>query len=493
MDIPGAARPIDPEAWDKAQARQERLLEDLKKQVKTELRDIGVLRKELRVTVPAGIIADYLDMNYDELMQDAFVPGFRKGRAPRRLVEKRYGAEVRESLTSSIVSQSYFAAIDNAKLDVLGEPLFAVTIDGGTKLVQVDEALQHLKLPETGDFSYTCEIEIKPRFELPELKGIEITDPAIEITEEMVTEEIDRQRKQRGRLEPVLDEPARKGDYVVADVALVVAGETVKQEDNLTVAVRPASIEGIPLVELDKTLMGVRPGQTCTASCTIPPDFERPELRGQPGEFRFTVHEVKRLVLLPMEDFLAATGYESEAEARRDYRERMESQRDQFARAAKRAQIEEYLLKNTKLDLPEQFSTRQTERAVLRRAVELHAQGVAMEDIEAQLDELRTSARQQVANELKLSFILEKVAEKLDIDVTDEELNSEIAEIARRYRRRFDRVRDDLQRRGLLEELVERIRQQKCLDALLADARLVPADGRRIVRPSAPEPVSEAD
>ena len=208
------------------------------------MRDIAVLRKELRITVPAKVIADHMDHNYAELVHDAFVPGFRKGRAPRRLIEKRFGAEVRQSLTSSIVAQSFFAAVENEKLEVLGDPLFSIPVDSGTKLMDIDEALQHLKLPEAGDFSYVCEVELKPKFELPDLKGIPIKPPQVEVTDAMVDEQILQRRKMRGRVEPVPAGTAEKDDMVIANVALTVDGQEVKREENVTVGVRPAQRGG---------------------------------------------------------------------------------------------------------------------------------------------------------------------------------------------------------------------------------------------------------
>jgi trigger factor len=470
MDIPGAAGTADREALQKAQEESERLLDELKKEVRCEAREIGVLRKELLITVPAKVIADHMEHNYSELVHDAFVPGFRKGRAPRRLIEKRYGAEVRQSLTSSVVAQSFFAAVENEKLDVLGDPLFSISADTGTKLMDIDEALQHLKLPETGDFGYRCEIELKPQFELPELKGIPVKTPEVQVTDAMVEEHMLQRRKIRGRLEPVSEGAAAKDDLVIADVVLTVAGQEIKREDNVTVGVRPARIEGIVLQSLDEVLTGVRTGEMRTASCTIPDDFERPDLRGQAGQFEFKVHEIKRLVPEPLPEFLQAWGFDSEADARSHVREELETERSEMIERAKKAQVEQYLLQNTTLDLPLDFSARQTERAVLRHVIDLQRRGVPLPDIEARIDELRTSATEQVAVELKLGFIFEKVAEQLEVDVMDEEVNTEIARIARRYNRRFDRVRDELQARGLLTQLVEQIRQNKCVEQLLTQA-----------------------
>lgn len=480
MDLPGARGREENVDWEHAEEEQQKLLDDLKKEVKSESKDIGVLRKELTITVPHKVIADHLEHNYDELMSDAFVPGFRKGRAPRQLVEKRFGADVRESLTTSMVGQSYFAVVETNELDVLGEPRFRIEAAGGHKLMEIDEAMQHLKLPADGDFTYTCEVELKPKFELPELDGIEVKSPTVEVTDEMVSEQIDRRRKIRGRYEPV-DGAAEKDDQVVADVVLKVDGNELKRENNIPVAVRPSQVEGIPVLDLDEKLVGVKAGETRTATATIPDDYEQAEQRGKAAEVEFHVHEIKRLKPEGMEDFLKAWGYESEDEARNDLREQMTAERDQYLERAKKAQVENYLLEHTALELPAEFSGRQTERAVLRKVVDLQQRGVPIPDIEAHIDELRTSASEEVARELRLSFILEKVAEQLGAEVTDEEVNTEIARMAQMYNRRFDRVRDDLQSRGLLGQLVEQIRQDKCVTRLLEKAKISaePADAEK--------------
>lgn len=473
MNIPGAAE--TPELWERAQETAERLLNELKEAVQVEQRDIGVLRQELKITVPEKVIADHLEHNYAELMHDAIVPGFRKGRAPRRLIEKRFGSDVRESLTTTIVGQAFYAATDNKKIDVLGEPLFRVETDGGVKLMDISEALPHFKLPEHGDFAYTCEVELKPTFTLPELKGIEIKMPTVEITDAMVDEQILQQRRRRGRLEPVTDAAVRD-DQCVAEVVLTVGDQEIRRDENVTVGVRPAVVEGIPVVNLDEVLAGARPGETRTAECTIPPDFDRADLRGQKGTLTLKLHEIKRLAPEGLDAFLAAYGFDNEKDLRDEVRAQLEGERNEMIARAKKAQVEEYLLQHTQLDLPQDFSARQTARAVMRRVIDMQQRGVPAGDIEAQIDTLRTSATEQVAVDLKLGFILEKVAGELGLEVTDEEVNSQIARIAQVYRRRFDRVRDELQQGGLLNQLVEQIRQDKCVERLLEDAKFVAAD-----------------
>ncbi len=469
--IPGALE--DNVVREKAEAEAERLLEDLKKEVKAEIRDIGTLRKELQITVPEKVIADHLTHNYDELMHDAIVPGFRKGRAPRALIEKRYGADVRESLTTSIVGQSYFAVTENHKLDVLGDPLFRIESDGGVKLVSFDEALQHLKLPPSGSLVYTCEVELRPEFTLPELKGIEVKTPEIEITSEMLERELLNQRRLRGRYEPQPEGTAERDDMLVADVTLRVGEQVVKTEENVQCGVRPAAIDGVPVPKLDEALIGARAGETREVECTIPDDYERADLRGQAGRFQFKIHELKRLVPMTLAEFLERSGFADEGEARDFLRIRMENERDQMIEAARRAQVSDYLLQQTPVELPEKLSGRQVERAVARRMVELLQGGMPPADVEARADQLRASAREEVTRDLKLSFILDKIAEQLEIQVTDEEVNTAIAALARRQNRRFDRVRDELQRDDLLGQLADGIRHDKTIERLLADANTV--------------------
>jgi trigger factor len=473
MDIPGIATGMtDHELMDRADEQAEKLLADLKEKVRVEIDDAGTLRKKLAITVPADVINQQLERNFNELRSDAIVPGFRKGRAPIRLVQKRYGADVRESLTTTILAQSFLAATENHKLDVLGDPLLRITTDEGEKLMELDEALQHLKLPESGDFCYTCEVEVKPTFELPALKGIKVKTPKFSIAEKDVKEYVLRQRKIRGRYEPLAKGTAKADDLIITKVKLSVDGNVVKEEDNVELAVRPTRHDGILLEHLDQVLTGVKPGDVCSTECEIPDDYERADLRGKKGTIEFGIHEVKRLKPISLQTLLEQTGTESESELKQLIRDDMEAERDRLIERAKREQVLDYLLEQVPMELPHKLSARQTHRAVLRRVIDLQQRGVPPSDIEAHIDELRTSAQEEVARSLKLDFIMERVAEQLEVTVTDEEINSEIARMARMYNQRFDRIRDNLHSRGLLTQLAEQIRQDKCVELLLGGAEL---------------------
>lgn len=474
MQMPGSGMvgTDDPQVYEKAQKQAADLLEQLKTQIQTRVVEVGTLRKELHVTVPAEIISGRIEKEFSDLADDAFMPGFRKGRAPRALVQKRYGSNVRESLKTSVLGQSFYAAVEKEKLDVLGEPLFRVQTPDSVKLMDINEALTHLHLPESGDFAYVCELEIKPTFELPELKGIEVKTPLLSVTDEDVAGAIERQCKIRGR-QITIDGAATDDDMLNADVKLFCEEKLVKEEAELQLGVRPSRLDGIPLTALQDVLRGAKAGDQRRVECTIPPDYERADLRGKPGVFEFNIHEVKRLEPVTAAALAEEMGVENAEQLTRLVRADLESELDRLIDRAKKEQVLDHLLRSIKLELPEQLSARQTDRAVMRRVVQEQQRGVPPSEIEARIDDLRTSARDDVARDLRLEFILEKVAKQLNVEVGEEEVNGAIANIARQYNQRFDRVRDDLQRRGLLPQVVEGIRQDKCLDLLLQDAKIV--------------------
>ncbi len=473
MDIPQA---VDPDLLDESESEAQRLVETLKEKLEVELEDIGTLRKSMRVRVPAEVIDGEFRRNFDKLRHDVVLPGFRKGRAPLALVQKRYGPEVRESLKTTLILSAWQAATEREKLEVVGDPLFRIELDGGTRLMSFEEALGHIELKDGQDLTFECELEVKPQFELPDLDKIEIELPGVEITDEMIDDYIDRQCKIRGRIEPVDSPASEPDDIIIADVRLLVDDQEVKSEQNVELGLRPTRLDGIPLENLPEVLKGVSSGETRTCACTIPDDYERADLRGKQGTFEFKVHEIKRLVPINPQELAEQLGAESLDELREWIRDDMTVERNRLLRKARKDAICDWLLEHTQLEVPEQLSARLADRAVTRKVIELQQMGVPPTEIEAKIDELRTTARDEAIRELKLDFILEKVAEKLDVTLSNEEINSEIARIAGLYNRRFDRVRDDLQARGLLPRLAESLFQEKCL-ALLAEKATIRQPG----------------
>lgn len=464
---------------------EETPVESLKKIIDVRTTDAGVLRKSLTVSVPADRIREERDKQYSDLINDALVPGFRKGHAPRRLVEKRFGSEVGEQVLTKLLSNAYLAAVEKESLQVLGDPVFRLPgekkadakEEPADRVVDFNTAMDTIQLPDEGPLTFTCEVEIKPTFELPELENFPIEKPTVKITDDDVSKQVLRQQANRGTYVPVPG-PVQADDLVVADLKLSCDGKVLKEHENVNLAARPQRIEGAVLEKLGDVLGGAKPGDTRTMTATMPEDAAIEEARGKEVTFEFKVQDIKRLNVPPIDaEWLSSQGFDTEQEYRDFIKSRMEMELDQAIRGGMRGQVTRHLLNTVKLDLPEGLSSRQVERSVIRRMVDLRRRGVPMSEIEKHADELRTSARTEAIDQLKLHFILEKIAEKLEVDVTEEEINSQIAMIARQYGRRFDRVRDELAREQGLENLYLQIRDEKCIDHMLDKAKITESTG----------------
>ncbi len=431
--------------------------QDTGPEAQVDIEDIGTWKRKVTVTVPRERIdAKYNEM-YGELSTSAQIPGFRVGRAPRRLIEKRFGKEVSQDVRNALVGDGLRTAIEDQKLKTLGEP---------------DFDLDTVTVPEEGDMAFSFEVEVAPEFELPSLEGIGVTRPTQELTDERVTEMVDRLRQMRVRYEPT-DEATNEGDVVTADVK--VTGEGIEEVNRPAVDLRaaPGQVEGIPLVDLGKALAGKSAGETATLTVTVPGAHPNESWRGKQATIDMTVTQVRHRVLPELDDEFAKTlGFDTMPELRDYMAEQARARGESEIRESMREQIREHLLTKTDFELPEGVLARHTARIVQRRAVDLQMRGVPVERIQEDLAELQASAGEEARRQLRLQFILARIADDKEIEVGDMELNSAVAAIAAQYNRRPERMRQELEQDGSIHELYNSIRERKVLDAVLDKANI---------------------
>ncbi|UCE60959.1 MAG: trigger factor [Phycisphaerales bacterium] len=476
---------IESEEQAEEPSEEEQAMAELKEALKVEKEDLGALRLRLTITVPRDTLEERSDKQFAELKREATVPGFRKGHAPLELVQKRFASDVGEQLASEVIGQGYTAAVEKEDLKPLGDPLFVVkakekrTVDGKTetveqdKLVGFEQALDHLKMPKEGDMTFSCEIEVKPEFEVPELEKIPVERPAITVDDGDVEEELRRMLMWRGTYKPVEDGPVELDDMLYVDLKMSVDGEVINSQENFDLPARDVPVLGIQVTGLGDGLVGKKVGEQATCTADIPDDYDNVDIRGKSAVFEITIQEIKRLELPPIDEtFLAATGYDSEKELREAIRTELTSRIDRALKRALHEQIGQHLVENTSLEIPEGLSQRQTARSLMRQQVEMMQAGIPDAEVAKRIDEMRAGAHDQVVKDLKLFFIMEKIAEERNITVPEERLNAAIAMIAQRSNKRFDRVRDELSKGDGLATLYLQLRDEQILDALLEDAEV---------------------
>lgn len=448
--------------------------------------DVGPCKKKVKVEIPEETIKEMADEQYLELRREAVLPGFRKGRAPRRLLEKRFGKETQESIKLKLLAEASEAAMKDQKLDVLTDP-------------EID--YEHIELPETGSMKFEFEVEVRPEFELPALEGISVTKPKVEVTEGQIDREIEQLQRWSGVWTPREDGVIQRDDQIVADVRLRVEltdeekarqaaiaegkpeeGETKQPAipeaetklDNAEIFVRPNGFVGpIPVEKLDELLAGAKAGEKKTTTVEIPQTFFREEYQGRKVEVEIDIKDVKFLKLSEMDEhFLQRFNVETVEELRDRIRENLQERVETQVRNDMSEQIYQYLLDSTKFDLPMDIVARQAGTILQRQYISLLSRGLGRQQVDEQMEQLRAGSEEQAKEQLRTFFIMDKVAEKLEVEVTEEEINGHIARVAIQRGQRPEKMKEQMERDGSLAQFRLDVRQGKCISKLLESANI---------------------
>ena len=455
--MPEETQPTPPsESAPDAQAPEATPQDNLPKNQVT-IEEAGKLKKKVTVAIPRERIEAKMGEMFGELSRTALVPGFRVGHAPRRLIEKRFGREVGQDVRNALVGESLQSAIVDNKLHSLGEP-------------ELD--LDKIELPDKGEMSYSFVIEVAPEFELPNVEGIEVKKPILEITDERVTEQLEQWRQSQAKFEPTT-EGAAAGDVVTADVRVTGDGFAEHHHKDHVLRVAPGQVEGLPLVDLPTALAGKKTGESASLTIKVPEAHPNEAWRGKDATVELTLSQVRRRILPEInEDFAKTAGYESLEQLRQQVRTSLQVRLQSETQRAMRDQVCQYLLGNTQFELPEGLAARHATRLLQRRYVDLLQRGVPREKIDENLAQLQAAVEQQAQSDLRLTFVLAKVADNYGLKVEEGEVNSRIAAMANEYNRRPEKMKQELEQEGTLGEVETSILEDKALDALLAKAKI---------------------
>lgn len=424
------------------------------------IEEAGPCKKKVVVEIPEETIKNATDEQYESLRKEALIPGFRKGRAPRRLLEKRFGKETTEQIKLKLLADASDSAIKDNELDVLRDP---------------DIDFEKIELPAEGPLKFYFEVEVRPEFDLPGLEGIPIEKRKLEVTNEQINGEIEQLRKWSGLWTPRDGGEVELDDQIIADAVLKAEGVEEEQKlNNIEIMVRQNGFVGaIPVEKLDELLVGTKAGDSRQTSVEVPKTYFREEYRGKKVDIQITVKEAKWLKLATLdENFFKRLSVEDENELRDKIRDTLQGRLEQQVQTETAEQIYKYMLDNTNFDLPMDVVAEQSAGLLQRQYSNLLMRGLSREQIEEQMEQLRAGSEQQAKEQLKTFFIMAKIAEKLNIDVSEEEINGHIAQLAIQRGQRPERMREEMERDGSLAQFKLQVREDKCIAKLLESAKI---------------------
>jgi trigger factor len=421
---------------------------------------------KLTVEVPPDRIGKDLDAAYRRVAQQVKVPGFRKGKAPRKVIDAQVGRD-------AVVAEFLEEAVPVYYREAVREHELAPIADPDIDLGGVEEGKP---------FVFTATVEIRPRLQLQEsdYKGVKVERPSTEVTEAEVDELLDRLRDRFAELDPVA-RPARSGDFVMIDLRAYVHGEEIAEATRPDFLYEVGSGEFVD--ELDKELEGRRAGEILKFNAALPERFG--ERAGQEVSFQVLVKEVKAKRRPAADDAFAKTASEFDTleELRQSLREQLRQNKERAAEGVMRDRALQALVDTVDVELPDSLVDEETEHRVLHARERAEQAGLSLQQVlEAQgFDELRfrSDARAHALRAIKADLVLESVARREGLEVTTEEIGREIAALAVSLGRDPKDVAKTLERTGQVVTLAGDIIRSKALDLIVEHADILSEGERR--------------
>jgi trigger factor len=422
-----------------------------------EIKDVGPCKKHIKVTVDRADIDARFGDKFKELMGEANVPGFRPGKAPRKLVERRFQNEVGDQVKSEVL----LASLEQLAEDHDIAPLSAPDIDPAK-----------IEIPKQGPMIYEFEVEVRPQFDLPEYKGLKLKRPVHTFSDEEVVDEERRLLSPYGQVVPKPEGNAGIGDVLVAEVTTRDGDRVLSTipEQQFRIDKQLAFKDGIA-EKFAEQVKGANAGDSRVVDITLSSAVADASLRGKQVQATFDVKDVKTLRLPELtHEFLHTFGVHTPEQLREllavVLKRRLEYQQRQSARE----QVLQQIAAAGSWQLPEDLLLRQARKAMARRVMEMRADGISEQEIVTRQRVMQQDVLQSTALALKEHFVLQKIAEVEKIDVNDDDINQEIERIADQGNESPRRVRARLERDDLLDALAAEMIERKTLNLILDSA-----------------------
>ena len=427
--------------------------------------ELGPCLKKIAITVSPDKVREEYDGQFKEINDSIVFPGFRKGHAPKKLLEKRFGETMGQDVKEKLVKGAIEELIEDKKLDPIEPP-------------KID--LEELVVDPEKAFEFEFEVLTKPEFETPGFKGLEIEVPPVKVSDEDIQNAIDSLLQRQAKLELVEDADAEVGekDVLVLDWQAKDGDSIVAQDNGAYYLFGRGVLASFVTESLDEALLGKKVGATAQLKVQAAADDPREELREKELDLDVTLKEIRRHALPKIDAaFLKKHDYDDEAEMREDARKQLERMalRDRDQRTEVR--LLDRLTEGVKISLPEEYVERELANWTRRLRDRLTLEKMPEDEIQKRLDAERQDATAAVEKDLRRYFLLDRIADEEDIRVAEKELLQAIQEIAQAYGRSEQEVLTSYRDGGRLADLSNQIRHRKTQETILRAAKLVEKEG----------------
>lgn len=413
---------------------------------------------KLTIEVPAEELEKAIEGAYKKNRNRISIPGFRKGKAPRRMIEQIYGKEVfYEDAANALIPEAYEKAYDECGEEIVSSPKIDV------------EQLEAGK-----PFIFTAEVALKPEVTLGQYKGIKVDKADLNVTEEEITAEIDKERDKNSRTVDITDRPVKDGDIATIDFEGFVDGVAFDGGKGSDYPLTIGSHAFIPGFE--EELIGAEVGTETDVNVTFPEDYQAEELAGKAAVFKCTVKRLQEKQLPELDDdFVSEVSEESDTveEYKEEIRKKLAGRKEDEAKTAKEDAVIDAIIADAQMDIPQAMVETQQRQMVQDYAQRMQSQGISMEQymqFTGMTNEmLLEQVKPQVMKRIQSRLVMEAVVAAENIEVTDEEIEQELKTMGEAYQMETDKVEELLGENGR-KQVADDLKVRKAIEFVVENA-----------------------
>ena len=413
---------------------------------------------KLTIEVPAEELEKALETAYQKNKNNISVPGFRKGKVPRNMIEKMYGPAIfYEDAANELIPDAYEKALDECEEEIVSAPKIDVT-----------------QIEKGKDFIFTAEVAVKPEVTLGKYKGIKVDEADLAVTEEEINAQIEKERENSARTISVEDRPVKDGDITTLDFEGFVDGVAFEGGTGTDYPLTIGSGSFIPGFE--EQLIGAELNKEVEVNVTFPEDYHAKDLAGKPATFKCKIKDIKEKELPELDDEFASevSAFDTMAEYKEDVKKSLEMKKADAAKIAKEEAVIDAVIEDAKMDIPDAMVETEQRQIIEEFSQRMRMQGLTMEQYmqftgmtpQALMDQTKPQALKRIQSRL----VLEAVAKAEDLKASEEDYAAEIKDMSEKYQMEEDKIKEMLGEKGK-KQVEEDLAIRKAVDFLVDNAK----------------------
>ncbi len=413
---------------------------------------------KLTIEVPAEELEKALETAYQKNKNKISVPGFRKGKVPRNMIEKMYGPAIfYEDAANELIPDAYEKALDECEEEIVSAPKIDVT-----------------QIEKGKDFIFTAEVAVKPEVTLGKYKGIKVDEADLAVTEEEINAQIEKERENSARTISVEDRPVKDGDITTLDFEGFVDGVAFEGGKGTDYPLTIGSGSFIPGFE--EQLIGAELNKEVEVNVTFPEDYHAKDLAGKPATFKCKIKDIKEKELPELDDEFASevSAFDTMAEYKEDVKKSLEMKKADAAKIAKEEAVIDAVIEDAKMDIPDAMVETEQRQIIEEFSQRMRMQGLTMEQYmqftgmtpQALMEQTKPQALKRIQSRL----VLEAVAKAEDLKASEEDYAAEIKDMSEKYQMEEDKIKEMLGEKGK-KQVEDDLAIRKAVDFLVDNAK----------------------